>query len=266
MRPVNLIPPEARGDRAATRRGPLAYVLVGALGLVLVAVYLLVSTSSAINERRVEIADLEQREQAASARYEALRPYVEFATLSETREQTVAQLATSRFDWERVLNELALVIPDDIWLVQTTGTVAPDVTVDGGASISTRDSIEAPALEIVGCGVSQDAVAAFVAALEDIDGVTRVGLEDSSLPGTDSGDGGGSEGSDCRTRKFIAQFQLVVAFDEAATFAAGAASGIAPEPTEPSEATEPTAETQESVEETSENVDDAANIVPGVSR
>lgn len=65
-------------------------------------------------------------------------------------------------------------------------------------------------------------MAGFVTALKDIDGVTRVGVESSALPdiGSASGTSGGGEESgggstDCRTRGFIAQFQMVVAFDAA---------------------------------------------------
>jgi Tfp pilus assembly protein PilN len=267
MRPVNLIPPEARGERPQTRRGPLVYFVVGALAVALIGVYVLVSTSNQIDEGKAEIADLKVREEAASARYEALRPYVEFATLAQTRQATVAGLATTRFDWERVLNELALVIPDDIWLIQVAGTAGPEVQVEGGGTVETRGSIAGPALEIAGCGSSQDAVAGFVAALEDIDGVTRVGLEDSSLPGGDESGGGGDD-TDCRTRDFIARFKLVVAFDEATTVAPAGAGAAAAVPAAPAAAPAPapTAEAQASVAETSQSVDNAANIVPGVSR
>ncbi len=72
--------------------------------------------------------------------------------------------------------------------------------------------IPGPALELVGCASSQDAVAGFVQALKDIDGVTRVGVQSSGLAG-----GAGESGStaSCQTRNFIAQFQMVVAFDAA---------------------------------------------------
>ena len=50
--------------------------------------------------------------------------------LPRRRTETVDSLAQSRFDWERVMRELALVIPEDVWLESLTGTVAPGVTVD----------------------------------------------------------------------------------------------------------------------------------------
>ena len=79
-----------------------------------------------------------------------------------------------------------------------------------------RGAVPGPALELSGCASGQEAVAEFVTALEDIDGVTRVGLDSSELASKkgEAGSGGGG-GGDCRTRDFIAQFDLVVAFDAA---------------------------------------------------
>ena len=122
----------------------------------------------------------------------------------------MSSLAQSRFDWERVLRELSLIIPEDIWLLKMTGTVNPAVSLEGGAEVKIRDSIEGPALEIVGCGPDQDAVAGFVAALEDIDGVTRVGVDSSSRSdqslvraGAGCESGGATEAAeDCRYEDF----------------------------------------------------------------
>lgn len=220
MRPVNLIPKEERrGERSHGRSGALPYVLLGALSLALAATVAIVITGKQIDDRRTEVAQLEVREAAAVVRADALQPYADFAALAVSRDQTVDQLASSRFDWERVLNELALVIPENAWLTQVTGTVSPAITVEGGGAVATRSSVAGPALELIGCAASQDAVAEFTSALRDVDGVTRVGLESSELGDSDSGgaSGGGEESgaSDCRTREFIAQFQLVVAFDGA---------------------------------------------------
>ena len=96
---------------------------------------------------------------------------------------TVSNLAKSRFDWERVMRQLALVLPSDVWLTNLTGTVRPGVNVNGGGNISLRESVSGPALSMVGCAVGQEAVARFVSDLKDIDGVTRVGVQSSQLPG-----------------------------------------------------------------------------------
>jgi hypothetical protein len=79
-----------------------------------------------------------------------------------------------------------------------------------------RGAIPGPALEMSGCATGQEAVAEFVTALKNIDGVTRVGLDSSELASKSGEAGsGGAGGGDCRTRSFIAQFSLVVAFDAA---------------------------------------------------
>lgn len=221
MRPVNLIPvEERRGEQAPLRSGPLAYILVGALALLLVGVTALVLTGNRVSERESRIAELEVEDAAAAARAERLGAYTKFRDLSEQRAETVAQLADSRFDWERVMRELSLVLPSDVWLVGLTASAAPGSGGgDGGGGSGLRGSVQGPALELSGCAAGQEAVAGFVTALEDIDGVTRVGVSSSELSSQDAGGGGGGAGGaggeECRTREFIAKFEIVVAFDAA---------------------------------------------------
>jgi Tfp pilus assembly protein PilN len=252
MRPVNLIPKEERsGERAPLRSGPLVYVLLAALLVVLAGVTALVLTGNQISEREGEVARLEREDALALARVERLAAYTQFQALSEQRTATIASLADSRFDWERVMRELALILPSDAWLVSLTATATPEVSVDGGGGgeggAGLRSAAAGPALEISGCAKGQEAVAGFVTALKDIDGVTRVGIQSSELAEKEVGGGGdgGGGGSDCRTREFIAKFEIVVAFDAAPVPAvAGAEAAPATEETEaaPSETSEASSE------------------------
>jgi Tfp pilus assembly protein PilN len=252
MRPVNLIPPEdRRGEHAPLRTGPLPYVLLGALVALLLGVTAIVVTDNQIAESKSEVAKLEGEDAAASAKAQQLASYTQFRTMSEQRIATVQSLADSRFDWERVMRELALVLPHDVWLVGLTATAAPGVSIEGGggSGASMRAAIAGPALELSGCAKGQEAVAGFVTALKDIDGVTRVGVQSSELPekkeggGSEAGGGGGSSssGDECRTRDFIAKFEIVVAFDAApvAEEAGGEeAAPVATAPVETSSSTE----------------------------
>jgi Tfp pilus assembly protein PilN len=216
MRPVNLIPSEDRpGGRRPMRGGPLAYVVVGALAAALVGVTVLVVTANQISDREAEISQLEGETATLAAQAQALDAYTQFHSVREQRTATIASLADSRFDWERVMRELALVLPGNVWLTNLTGTATPDVEPDGAASVALRDTVPGPALEVVGCARSQDAVAGFVQALKEIDGVTRVGVQASVLGSESAGEGGSETASTCQTREFIAQFQMVVAFDAA---------------------------------------------------
>lgn len=205
MRPVNLIPPDMRrGDSAPLRTGPLVYIVLGALALALLGVTMLVLASNEVAEKKDELVTLKREDASAKARAEELAPYAEFQAMSQQRVETVASLADSRFDWPRVMRELALVLPDDVLLSGLSAGVGGE-----GEGLS---GVTGPSLELTGCTSGQDSVARFVTSLKDIDGVTRVGLESSGVGGgAESGEGSAG----CSAAGFDAQFKLVVAFDAA---------------------------------------------------
>jgi Tfp pilus assembly protein PilN len=220
MRPVNLIPIEDRhGDERPLRTGPVAYILLGALVLALAGVTMLVLTDNKISDRKSELAQVQREDEAEKAKAESLASYTAFSALHEERVQTISSLADSRFDWERVMRELSLILPHNVWLTTLEASASAESKAGGGGAL--KGSIAGPSLSIVGCAAGQEAVAGFVTALKDIDGVTRVGVESSELSGQEEGAGSASEvesggsTSDCRTRSFITQFSLVVAFDAA---------------------------------------------------
>jgi Tfp pilus assembly protein PilN len=247
MRPVNLIPPEDRhGDNAPLRTGPIAYILLGALALTLLGVSMLVLTGNQISDRKSELAQVKQEDAEATARAESLAPYAQFASLHAQRVATIASLADSRFDWERVMRELALILPHNVWLISLDASAgseaggSSDSGSSGGGSLG--GSISGPSLTVSGCAAGHDAVAGFVTALKDIEGVTRVGIESSELgeedegAGSVSGSSSGAGSSDCRTRSFISAFELVVAFDAAPVPVTGSEESAPISPTEKSEA------------------------------
>jgi Tfp pilus assembly protein PilN len=231
VRPVNLIPAEDRRDvRRPMRGGPLAYIVLGALLAALGAVTLLVVTDNQISSQKSELAELTEQTARTVAQANRLAPYTQFHAISAQRTVTVSNLADSRFDWEQVMRQLSLVLPSNVWLTNLTGSVRPDVSVGGGESIALRQSVPGPALSIVGCAPGQEDVARFVTVLKDIDGVTRVGVQSSKLPEASGGGeetGSVSASGGCQTRDFIAQFQIVVAFDAAPIPAAATGEVVA---------------------------------------
>ena len=202
MRPINLIPEEERRSVGGTSRtGPLAYVIVGALGLLLIGVVMLVLANNDIADREAEVTTLEAERALAVAEAEELAPYASFQQVSEERTSTVTSLADSRFDWVRVIRQLSLVLPSGVYLSSLTGSAGGG---EGGVS--------GPSLTLSGCAPGQEGVAVFVAALKEIDGVTRVGLTDSSLAGGEGGEA--AAGGVCAVGN-KAIFNIVVAFDAA---------------------------------------------------
>jgi len=158
------------------------------------------------------VAQLKREDVVATARAQRLAAYTQFQNLREQRVATIASLADSRFDWERVMRELSLVLPHDVWLTSLTASAAGG-SESGGSGGDAAAGILGPSLAISGCATGHEAVAGFVTALKDIDGVTRVGVESSDVAeeGEGGGSGGGESGGECSPDTF----SLTVAFDAA---------------------------------------------------
>ena len=278
MRPVNLIPPEERrGSSAPSRTGILSYLVIGVLAVVLVAVSALVLLGNTVDDKQTEVDGLEAQAMETEARAEGLASYVSFEQTRENRAMTIDSLAKSRFDWERVIRELSLVIPKQVWLSNLTGTVSPAVQVDDAAAISLRTSVPGPAIELVGCARSQPAIAKLIAALHDIDGVTRVtaanGIkEGQAADSTESSDSASAVDVGGSCPPSAPGFQVVAAFD--AVPAVGADVPTVP----PADGTATTASTststdastattaptaEQAVKDANDKATKAANLVPG---
>ena len=253
MRPVNLIPPEERrGEKAPMRTGPLAYVVVALLAVALLALVVTVLTNNQISDRKAEKESLQSQVDEAQAEAKQLQSFANFASMQQAREVTVTSLAQSRFDWQRVLRELAIVIPPDVWLTNLTAKVSAEAGVgESAASDSSSGSapgtstIAGPSLDIKGCASGHDAVAAFIAALHDVDGVTRVSVVSSYRPDpSDAGPGAAaSAGSSnlaqtCSARDFISTFEVIAAFDAVPTAATGQTAAPTAPPATPTSATQ----------------------------
>lgn len=264
MRPVNLIPPEQRhGTQSPPRTGPLPYIVLGGLVALLAGVALLVVTGNQIAERKDEIVTLKREDRITQERSRRLTAFVQLAELRQQRAETIISLADSRFDWERVMRELSKILPQDVWLTSLDAAASPGAgggESSGGESSSSsglRGSVLGPSLAISGCAKGQDGVAGFITALKEIDGVTRVGVQSAALAsegssgsGGEGSGGGGSGTTDCRTRSFISQFQIVVAFDAAPVPVTSEATEAAPEGSEePAEASEEGGPTSPGTEE-----------------
>jgi Tfp pilus assembly protein PilN len=242
VRPVNLIPPDQRrGDKAPARTGRLPWLVVGGAFALLLLVFLTVSTGSTVTERKAEVAALEQREADARTRAESLRAFADFASLQAAREETVSSLARSRFDWERVLREFALILPDGVSLDTFGAGLGEDVAATTGGM---------PTITFAGCGADSETLAALTRALEDIDGVTKAGIMSATSSSAAGGGGAGAE-SGCQGLHFEAE----------ATFDAVSVDPTTMLPVFPEEA--PTS-ADEAIADAAGEIEQATELIPGV--
>jgi Tfp pilus assembly protein PilN len=230
VRPVNLIPPDQRkgAARAAGEATPVGvYVLLGTLGVALLAVVAMVLTTNSVNSKTEELSKVKAEEQGVKEVADALRPYGTFAQISEARQTEISALTSSRFNWERALRQLSRTIPDDVWLLNIGGSVAPGIDVSdaggGGNTSALREKANAPAFTMTGCTFSQHAVARMMTRMQNLDDVTDVQLAKSARKDDQDQGGGGavtqtadptqaSDSADCVGNSRITKFDLLVVF------------------------------------------------------
>jgi Tfp pilus assembly protein PilN len=242
VRPVNLIPPDQRkgaARAAGADTSPVAvYALFGVLGVALLCALALVLTKNSINSKTDQLSKVESQAQGAKQVADALRPYGQFAQVQQARQLEISSLASTRFDWERALHQLSLAIPDNVWLLNLSGTLSPKIDVSdsaGGGVSNLRQKAEAPAFSITGCTYSQHAVARMMTRMQNLDDVTDVQLAKSARKEDQTMSAGGGNGvaqttdsnaaaqdtQDCVGSSRITKFDLLVVF--------GAAPGASPD-------------------------------------
>jgi Tfp pilus assembly protein PilN len=226
VKAVNLLPetdqPRQRPAGPAAGRRP--YAVVGVLGALLVMVTLYVLTANQVTSREDKADQLEVETREAQAQVRALGPFGDFSQVAQTRTAAVKQLTESRFDWERLLRELSLVLPDDAWLTDADAALKPGESAGstgaGGASSSgssgsasagsEASSAEGPAMTLKGCAKRQPAVAELMVRVKRMHRVEDVTLAQSS-----KGDSAGGEASSSECGSSYA-FELLVSFSSTA--------------------------------------------------
>ena len=183
MRAVNLLP---RDDSRRQRRQPGAVMLTGVLGSVLVTAVVagvFLTTSSTVSERQSDLDGL--RAELAAIPPPPPAP-ADSSTLEAEKSQRVALLGKalgSRVAWDRVLREISLVLPEDIWL-ESLAANAPDPTF-----VPTPGATEPPKgqFTITGYSYSHDGVARLLARLSVLPQLERPTLGSSAIDKTQSG-------------------------------------------------------------------------------
>jgi Tfp pilus assembly protein PilN len=215
MKAVNLVPTEERrgAGGAAGRTGGAAYVLVGALTLVVGMTAAYATTTKSVNDRKAELTSVERQAAATEAQAAALAPYTAFAGIRASRVATVTSIAASRFDWAHAMHELGRTLPHNITLTSLNGTVSTQSSAGGGGGVSLRAAYDVPAIELQGCAPGQGAIPPMLASLRQVDGVRRVALQQSVSGASAAPAGGTGTGGRQRTANCARSFSAVIFYD-----------------------------------------------------
>jgi Tfp pilus assembly protein PilN len=186
MRPVNLIPQEQRRRTPREGGGKGAYAVLGVLGVLVVMVAAYVLSSNQVTERENQTAAASAEADRLEAEAKKRVSYTDFAQIAQTRLQSVASVAAQRFDWERLMREVSLVMPEGSWLQSTDASVSGDAA--GAAQpaptgTTTSATSGGPSATFVGCTPAQSDVARMMVRLRQLNRVTDVTLNQSAQEG-----------------------------------------------------------------------------------
>jgi Tfp pilus assembly protein PilN len=180
MKAVNLIPTEQRRARATGSKSGGAYVIIGALGLVLVMAVMYVLTANSVNERETKAEEARQEADALEKRADQLGTFTNFSSIKEQRLASVVTTAQTRFDWERMIRELSRVMPEGSWLKSAEASVTGDAQDAADMAATGTVAVPSPSATLIGCTLSQSEVAKLMVRMESMHRVTDVELNDST--------------------------------------------------------------------------------------
>jgi Tfp pilus assembly protein PilN len=216
MNAVNLLPEKNRPRRSSGGKSGSSYVLLGVLALVVGAVLMYVVTLNSINSAKTEIAEAEAATAQANAQADELGAYGDFAKVKEERVAAVKLLADNRMDWERLVRELAHVLPEGVWIQNAAASETPAAEAGSASSDEAAATVTGPTLTLTGCAPDQAVVADTLVRLRQLQGAVDVKLDHSSKPEetASTGDSASSAGncgvSDGNSNY---EFQAVVTFE-----------------------------------------------------
>ena len=187
MRPINLLPSRYQPARASGDRPGIGYAAVGALAVLLLMVLGYVLTNNGINDAKEKTAQAQAEQQVAQAKIGQLQAYGDFASLKVSRENAVKGVAEARFDYERLMREIALVLPHNTYLTQFSSGAGAGTT---GAPVTPTGS--GPTISVTGCAPSHPGVATAIVRLRKLHNIADVDLKTSTKAGATGATGGSS--------------------------------------------------------------------------
>jgi Tfp pilus assembly protein PilN len=139
------------------------------------------SKQAELDDLRAQLAELEVPAEEPTPGAPAL------AADGQARTTALSTALAIRIAWDRVLREVSLVVPEDVWLTQLSAST-PNAAPGGAAAAPAAATGTSPnSLSAVGFAGSQESVALFLSRLESIPELTTVQLQASTRTESETG-------------------------------------------------------------------------------
>ncbi len=138
MMRINLLPPEILERRKSERR--FGWVILAALMVAVVLAGVWVFAFLRLQGKQDELAAVQQEVQTTNTRAAQLAIFEERAGELEARRATADLALSSRRNWAKLLSELSLVLPADVWVDTLSASEESGLQIDGYAVDAPTDA------------------------------------------------------------------------------------------------------------------------------
>jgi Tfp pilus assembly protein PilN len=182
MKPINLVPQDQRRRTPSEGSGKGAHAVLGILAVLLAMAVVYVLTANSVTEKESQAEEARIEADQLEAQAATKDSFADFADIAQTRAASVAAVASTRFDWERLMRELSRVMPAGSWLTSasTSVTGATDAASATTPAAPATAGAGAPSANLIGCTPEHSDVARMMVRLRQLHRVVDVELTQST--------------------------------------------------------------------------------------
>ena len=178
MRAVNLLPRDEAVRSFEAKRGVVFGAAFGAALVTAAIVSMTISAGGAVGDKQAEL-DALRAEIAAIPVADVKDTQADdaLAVVKSARIGALSAALTSRVAWDRVLRQVSLVLPEDVWLTNLAATAPSTATATADEAAAAAASA---GFTLTGSTYSQNGVARFLSRLSVIPDLENVRLQSSA--------------------------------------------------------------------------------------
>ncbi|MBV8980824.1 MAG: type IV pilus assembly protein PilM [Acidimicrobiia bacterium] len=176
QRRISVLPVEVAEVRTQRRQMVLASAGVGGLFLLLLLAWL--ARQSQVSSEKDKANQAEQQNAALQQQVNALSGVTDLDTQLAQRREFVTSALADDVAWTRVLQEVATVIPNDVWLTSFQGQKANSTSPTGAATAASSSAIGS--INVTAMGFDHTSSARWLLRIGDLPSLTGVWLPSST--------------------------------------------------------------------------------------